>query len=224
MAERSMAKIFRIEDMSDKEFSDERHKVRFRHWKNSILTLPANHTHFGFSIAGSLAIDTPTLTARLPSGGFFRIQGEGTIEGTDGFAISMPGKKGFTQISGPYANVELIEYLPGGRQNCLIWPAAINLPSLNTLYLSSDKIQESHSHDSMRINVVISGSATCITNEETLKISEGDVIVIHANENHRFQTQSHSLKFVAFHPDSHRLIFSAEQNPMILKTFGLPPR
>lgn len=218
-----MTHVRKLSDIHDQtELGDPRHPVRLRKWHRSILTLPSGSTHFGFSLDGSLSIETPTVQTTLGKGGFFRIHGVASISGRSGFVLSVPGNKGFTQLSGPYSDVALIDYLPGGLQNCLIWPAKVSDPSMNTLHMPPGQTQQSHSHDSLRINLIVGGKGTCVTPTNRFTLSPEDVITIPANEPHSFETSETGLRFIAFHPDSHEEVFGSRQNPMILKTFGLP--
>lgn len=195
--------------------------VHLRAWHGAQLTLPAHSTHFGVSLKGGLIIDSQNQSAKLPNGGFFRIKGSGTIDGDQGIVFSMGGDKGFTQISGPIEAVDLSRYPAGGRQNCLIWPAAKTFPTLNRLVMLQDEVQEDHWHDSLRVNIVTEGTGICITPGKSHDISAGHILTIPANESHRFQATSPSFSFFAFHPDSHPDVFNEHNSPMALKTFGL---
>lgn len=216
-----MAIILKLNDINEQEVGDPRHRVRARTWNRSNLTLPRNATHFGFSTQGQLIVEAPHTNVKLNDGGFFRVQGEATVSGGRGFALSVPGARGFTQISGPFSDVPWVDYLPGGKQNCLIWPAAVSYPTLNTLKMEPRQSQENHAHDSIRINVIISGSGYCVVEGTIHEIETGDVVIIPANESHLFQTRLQGLSFIAFHPDSDTSVFSEYRNPMILKTYGL---
>jgi mannose-6-phosphate isomerase-like protein (cupin superfamily) len=217
-----MARIIKLHDTAEMDLGDRHHNVILRTWNRSERTLPGGATHFGFSMEGALNIDADDAQVTLKRGGFFRVQGQAVVRGQLGFALSVPGAKGFTQISGSYDDIRLIDYLPGGEQNCLIWPAYVGFPTLNTLQMRPRQSQDPHAHDSLRINIVIEGSAHCRTPKADLEITAGDVVMIPANESHRFVTRSSGLRFVAFHPDSDESVFSEKRNPMILKTFGLP--
>src|SRR4051794_18835736 len=96
-----MAKVFHLTRTSEQEIGDRTHKVRLRTWDRSNLSLPGGATHFGCSLDGGITIETADFQLRLAAGGFFRIHGEAVIQGRFGFALSMKGNGGFTQVSGP---------------------------------------------------------------------------------------------------------------------------
>ena len=217
-----MTRVLKLNDIVEQEIGDAAHPVRMRTWDRNNLSLPAGMTHFGFSISGALSVDTPDIQVKLSHGGFFRIEGAGTVNSNFGVVLSVPGKKGFSQVSGPYSGVRLIGYLPGGKQNCLIWPADVSYPTLNTLQMEKHQSQIAHSHDSLRINVIISGSGKCLTPNQTFPLVERDILIIPANKSHQFETKTTGMKFIAFHPDSDGKRWSEILNPMMLETIELP--
>lgn len=217
-----VARLVKLFESQEQEIGDARHPIRLRVWDSSSLSLPGNSTHFGFCVEGKARIEGRSISCNIQKTGFFRLIGPATIQGQHrGFVLSVPGIKGFDQISSNFSEVPLIPYLPGGRQNCLVWPAGLYFPTMNTLKMSPKQIQQDHSHDSLRVNVIIDGAAQCVLSNDAFGIVKYDLLILSANERHRFETRTLPMTFIAFHPDSDADIFSEHRNPMILKTIGL---
>lgn len=211
-----------VADIVNQMVGDQRHPVQLATWNRSqgraSICLPKKMTHFGFSLEGSLKIDTPSLEATLKEGGFFRLASEVEIEGDFGFVLSVDGDQGLSQITNHNSSMKFVKYKAGGIENCLIWPSFIAQPTLNILHMKRNVSQKNHHHTSPRINIVIDGSAFCHLGKKTIELSKGSVVLVKTNEHHDFFTKDESMTFVAFHPDSEPAIFN--NMPMELQTYG----
>lgn len=190
------------------EVLDGPHRIQFRQATKGRRQLPNGWTHFGFFGSGSLRVKSGPAECSLRDGGFFRSPGQTQVDGGNGFIVSLEGDHGFFQIGGPFDVVGRLPYPPGGEQNCLIWPAAPLLASLNYLKMTAaEGWQTEHTHPSLRLNIVLSGQAKCKTHEGVRTISAGDVVLLGSHEKHAFGEAAPSMTFVAFHPDSARDVF-----------------
>jgi quercetin dioxygenase-like cupin family protein len=144
--------------------------------------------------------------------------GQGLIINNPGLCLNerklcsiQPGK--FGQLS----------YIDGCNNSNMVDPARNGDPCINYLYFPPGIDQTWHTHPSVRVGFVVSGSGVaCIKNgneivEHPLEIGRG--FVLHRHAMHRFQTNNESdMSLMVYHPDSEDGPRD-EANPMKTRTY-----
>jgi hypothetical protein len=133
----------------------------------------------------------------------FSVPGELEISGnSSGILISRHGYQGFFQIGGPIEQEGRLKYIDGCTDSLLIPPIMLGDPCLNLLYFPPGVNQTPHTHPSMRVGIVASGSGVCVTPRSNIPLIPGRAFVIHAEGVHSFSTQDGPMRVIAYHPDS----------------------
>ena len=137
-----------------------------------------------------------------------------------GVIIEMPGyyyfNDRFTTVApGIPGN---LSYIDGCSNSNLIDPARNGEPCLNYLYFPKHIDQTFHTHPSVRIGFILSGSGIAETPEGEIPLTAGDVFVLDRFCRHRFKTADSHMSLIAFHPDSEDGPRD-EQNPMKTRTY-----
>lgn len=198
--------------------------ISLKTWQQETLPLSAPGTHWGYVFEGECQLfrgDRPTASPfPLAAGMYFCLPEAGLLDGRNsaGFIVTCPDHHGMFSVGGPIEAIGRLAYINGGTNTVLIPPPVLGDPCLNAMYLPPDIQQTMHTHPSCRIGLVISGSGTVETPEETDAIAPGDLFIIPAHQAHRFCTEALGLAAVVFHPDS-EAGFSHRDNPMLRRTF-----
>lgn len=145
--------------------------------------------------------------------GSFIVSGQGVVIELPGYLFT---DEKFSFIdSGSPGN---LSYIDGCSNSNLIEPPRNGDPCLNYLYFPSGINQTFHTHPSLRIGVIQSGSGTaCIGDQETA-LNPGDIFILDRFTLHRFRTETSHMSLVAFHPDSEDGP-KDEFNPMKSRTY-----
>ena len=155
------------------------------------------------------------------------IDGTGTVTG-DAVVIFVAGVKrvnnSVTQID-PTSPGDL-SYIDSCSNSILVGPNRNGDPCLNYLYFPRGVDQTFHTHPSIRIGMIISGSGTAEwVSEDTNGVAKltalnaGDFFVLERHVKHRFKTDQNSTMSIAvFHPDSADGPLD-EYNPMKTRTY-----
>lgn len=136
----------------------------------------------------------------------------------EGIAIERIGFNGVFQLGGPIEDKGRLKYIDGCTDSLLVPPVKLGDPCLNVLYFPSNIDQTEHTHPSMRVGMIASGSGTCVTPEGEISLTTGMVFIIHEDGLHKFRTgDQESMVVIAYHPDSD---FGPEdeKHPMINRT------
>ena len=126
-----------------------------------------------------------------------------TINGR-GVAIEMPGycySEHRISIITPGIPGHL-SYIDGCSNSNLIDPARNGEPCLNYLYFPPGINQTFHTHPSVRIGFIASGSGIAETADGEVVLTAGDVFILQRFGKHRFKTADSHMSLIAFHPDS----------------------
>ncbi|MBD2260353.1 cupin domain-containing protein [Pseudanabaena sp. FACHB-2040] len=150
---------------------------------------------------------------------FFCLPKGGTLSGVGscGLVITCLYHHGWFSLGGPLEAAGRLAYINGGTNSVLIAPPRLGDPCLHGMYLPPDIRQTLHTHPSYRIGIIVGGSGKVETPQSVNPLQPGDLIVIPANEAHRFYTNADGLTAVMFHPDSD-VGFSHHDNPMLRRT------
>lgn len=95
-----------------------------------------------------------------------------------------------------------LSYIDGCSNSNLIDPARNGEPCLNYLYFPPEINQTFHTHPSLRIGFITSGSGVAETNDGEFPLNTGDVFILQRFGRHRFKTLNGHMSLIAFHPDS----------------------
>lgn len=189
-------------------------------WDSTQLVLESG-THFGFVFEGSATITFRESEYTLPSGMYFTIPGDGLVSPASreskGIVMSRLNYTGFFQIGGPVEEKGRLQYIDGCTDSLLISPVMFGDPCLNLLHIPPHTKQTQHTHPSLRLGMIISGSGICKTPEMDFPLSPGTLFYIPAGGLHSFHTDSDALRVIAWHPDSD-FGPTHENHPMVNKT------
>jgi len=187
-------------------------------WSGGRLVLTAGATHFGYVHEGSCSVSSASGQYTLGPGMVFSVPGEGTVSGRgSGIVVSRHGYRGFFQVGGPIEEQGRLKYIDGCTDSLLIPPIMLGDPCFNLLYFPPGINQTQHTHPSMRVGIVASGTGVCVTPSETIPLVPGQAFVIHAEGLHSFATADRAMRVIAYHPDSD-FGPTHEDHPMINRT------
>jgi len=94
-----------------------------------------------------------------------------------------------------------LSYIDGCSDSLLVYPPRLGDASISYLHFPSNINQSYHTHPSIRIGCVISGSGTSDT-DKPIPLEEGTFFCLNEHELHRFRTdETSTMKIIAFHPD-----------------------
>jgi quercetin dioxygenase-like cupin family protein len=111
-----------------------------------------------------------------------------------------------------------LSYIDGCSNSCIIPAPRNGDPCLNYLYFPPGVDQTFHTHPSIRIGMVLSGTGYADVGDQTFELSTGKIFLLDRFALHRFRTTDSSMSLVAFHPDSEDGP-KDEVNPMISRTY-----
>jgi quercetin dioxygenase-like cupin family protein len=196
----------------------DRFPATLRAWCDDRVTLEEGATHFGYVYEGKCLVRCASGEFSLAAGMVFSVPGGGAVSGGGrGMIVSRLGYRGFFQLGGPVENEGRLKYIDGCTDSLLIAPVMLGDPCLNLLYFPPGIDQTQHTHPSMRVGVVASGSGVCVTPEGKIPLSPGQAFVIHAEGLHSFATRDEPMRVIAYHPDSD-FGPTHENHPMLNRT------
>ncbi len=110
-----------------------------------------------------------------------------------------------------------LKYIDGCSSTLLVAPPVKGDPCLNYMHVPGQTEQTFHTHPSIRVGLVVSGSGHVDLDGSSVEVIAGDAWVIEADELHRFRTEDDELEVLVFHPDSD-FGPTDEVHPMLNKT------
>lgn len=182
---------------------------------------PGN-TDFGYVYEGKaiLYCESTGFLSVLRQGMYYAITGAGSLLGQGkGISITRLGYEGMFSVGGTIEKEGRLRYIDGCKDSLLIPPVVKGDPCLNALYFPPGINQTSHTHPSMRVGMVVSGSGECLTPDEIIPLEPGQVFVIPSGGLHSFRTTDQPMVVVAWHPESADYGPTHELHPMIQRTF-----
>lgn len=193
------------------------------HFGEGELKLTSNtskNTYFGYVTCGEISLHHSGNIYTLAEGMYFSVPRNLhlTCDGIgNAIVMSRIGYDGFFQIGGPVEEKGRLTYIDGCTDSLLISPVMMGDPCLNLLHIPSGTQQSQHTHPSLRLGVIISGTGTCITPEKNLPLVPGTIFYIPQDGLHSFHTLADDLRVIAYHPDSD-FGPTHENHPMVNKT------
>lgn len=188
---------------------------------DSWVKLPAGYTHFGLVVNGEIVLAYSNRTRHLLDGDFFSVVGPATIQ-SRGLGIVSSAKRydGFNMFGGPLEERGKLRYINGCTDTLLVPPVRKGDPCLNHLHFPSYSVQTPHTHPSVRVNIVYSGSGVCLVPEDEKKrvsLVKGYAFIMKTETLHSFNTEDESMDVITFHPDSD-VGMTDDDHPMINRT------
>ena len=160
-------------------------------------------TAMGYSY-GITEIKNGNKTILLKPGDYFSFtvkENDVTIVSTNNlFIVFRLGFIGHNLI-GQTENKGRLSYIDGCSDSLLVYPPRLGDASLNFLLFPKNINQSYHTHPSIRIGCVISGTGVSDTNDKSIKLYEGMHFCLEEQELHRFRTKNNEMRIIAFHPD-----------------------
>lgn len=187
-------------------------------WEDSSLRLGDVGTHYGSVGSGSIMLICSAGRFEISKGMYFSVPGQLEIVGTGhGFVATRLDYRGFFQVGGPAEPSGRLAYIDGCSDSLLIAPPVLGDPCLNLLHLPPGTEQTQHTHPSCRIGMVAEGHGVCRTPEGDFDLCAGNIFQMAPEAVHSFHTGAHSLRVLAWHPDSDTGP-SHQDHPMINRT------
>lgn len=213
-------------DLSDDPFASQ-----FRRWSDGrelvLSSTATNDTHFGYVYEGAINLVCDSGSFMVSAGMYFSVPGamhitpvvsEDSSETSKGIVITRNNFYGMFQLGGPVESTGRLRYIDGCTDSLLISPVVLGDPCLNLLHIPPGTQQTAHTHPSLRLGMIVSGSGTCVTPSEDFHLESGTLFYIPSDDQHSFHTDDdESLRVIAYHPESD---FGPdhEDHPMINKT------
>ena len=175
-------------------------------WDSSNLELENNNsTYFGFVESGSIDLFVGEKLFTIYEKMYFSINQNFKLFNNNvskGFIVERINYKGFFSIGGEIEEKGRYKYIDGCSDSLLISPVLKGEPCLNLLHFPPNTIQTPHTHPSVRIGIIISGSGQCILENQVIPLEKGKIFFINSNLLHSFNTQENNMNIVVYHPDS----------------------
>ncbi|HEX8649918.1 MAG TPA: AraC family ligand binding domain-containing protein [Pyrinomonadaceae bacterium] len=206
------------------ETTDDAFPSRLSAWRNGVLELPDDGTHFGYVHEREATLEAASGTFALRPGMYFAAPSSCRIGGSgQGVIITRLGNHGMFTLGGPVEPGGRLRYIDGCTDSLLIPPQMLGDPCLNALYFPAHISQTEHTHPSVRIGLVVRGTGECRTPLATFSLFPGLAFIIRADARHSFRTTAEEMLVVAYHPESDYGP-THEAHPMINRTMvrGVP--
>lgn len=160
-------------------------------------------THFLFVSEGEVSLKSNFGEFLLRENCFAAVPGNFSLDGEGKVLVAtLLNYTGLFTIGGPIELFGRLNYIDGCSSTVLINPLRRGEPCLNFLYVPPGISQTPHTHPSLRIGLVASGSGTCTVNEGTFKMEAGTVFCLPEDKLHSFSAIDSSLRIIIYHPDS----------------------
>jgi quercetin dioxygenase-like cupin family protein len=214
-----------IQDLSGPMFPLENDTIREKvnGWDGEISNNCVGKGHFGIILDGTCELILPNSRHNMTRGCYFSVTSKFNIVGGRGLLISVPRNCVLNTVGGPVEHWGRLKYIDGCTDTLLIAPVRRGEPCLNALFFPRGINQTPHTHPSVRLGAVLSGTGYCKTDSGKFLLCPGMSFCIPAGMRHSFHTSDASLTVVAYHPDSDFGPLD-EDHPMINRTIvdGVP--
>jgi quercetin dioxygenase-like cupin family protein len=154
---------------------------------------------------------------------YFSVASSATLT-TAGRAIVFTrlGTRGMFMVGGPIEEAGRLRYIDGCTDSLLVPPVVRGDPCLNLLHIPPGTRQTAHTHTSLRVGIIASGTGRCVKPEGVTPLARGHAFFIPAHAQHSFFTDEDALRVIAWHPDSDTGP-SDEDHPMLNRTHRVHP-
>lgn len=196
-------RVFPIDSFEPFEFNDGEATTRIAASGRRKQTLAPDSSHVIVVHSGEISVTAGGHTHQLGPGFFGSFQGSVVVEGGgDALIVSTEGYCAPTLMGGPVEELGRLRYVDGCTATLLLPPPVRGEPCLNFMHLPPRIAQTLHTHPSLRVGLILSGSGQCRTEEETLAFEPGTIFFIPPETPHSFESNAETLRIVIFHPDS----------------------
>lgn len=194
----------RVLDSSQEfDFSDDRCSTRVRAAVDRSLDLDGSASHFIVVHRGDVHVSSAAGTYVLHENCFGSFPGAVRLDGRgSALILSSIGYTSPVLIGGPVEACGRLRYVDGCTASLLLPPPVRGEPCLNFMHLPRQTAQTLHSHPSLRVGLILSGSEKCETEHGALPFCPGTVFIIPPGVLHSFQSEDETLRIVIYHPDS----------------------
>lgn len=156
--------------------------------------------------SGNIFFKKEDSSFNLGHGHYFSIQSPISLEiSPESLILIIHVKKNFkalNNIGGPVEEFGRLKYIDGCSDTLLIPPPLMGDPCLNLLHFPQKTIQTMHNHPSFRFGIVTRGNGKSVSEHGEENLESGDLFLIPAFVNHKFNTENSIMDVIAFHPDS----------------------
>lgn len=186
------------------------------------IELRPGATHHGVVEAGTATLVCSAGTFVLGEGMYFSVLAPASLSVTGrAIVFSRLGGRGVFMVGGPVEERGRLRYIDGCTDSLLVPPVVVGDPCLNLLHIPAGTRQSAHTHPSLRVGVILSGSGRCVTPEGSTALSPGLAFHIPAGARHSFFTDDDALRVIAWHPDSDTGPRD-DDHPMLNRTVKVP--
>lgn len=206
----------------------------FKSRSTTKLNTPAQGATYGFVCSGSLKVYDKMSKAlfNVSRHQYWTTSGNCTVDASsslnddeeaNGFIVQKKDFQSLATMGGPIEKRGRLRYINGCSDSVLLSPPKLGDPCLNLLYFPPNVKQTEHTHPSIRVGAIASGSGFCLLHDGTdpVPLTAGDLFVIPQDLIHSFETKGDDMRVIAFHPDSD-CGPTDESHPMINKTIISP--
>ncbi|KAA1006599.1 hypothetical protein FVF58_26525 [Paraburkholderia panacisoli] len=165
--------------------------------------LDGDSTHFIIVQSGEAEVSHDGNVYWLRAGQFGCFPGALTLKGvTEVLLVASVGYQGATLVGGPVEEFGRLRYIGGCTSSLLIAPPVRGEPCLNFLHLPRNTSQTLHTHPTIRVGLILSGSGQCETHQGLVEFCASTAFVIPPGVAHSFQSGEENMRIVIYHPDS----------------------
>lgn len=165
--------------------------------------LDPDSTHFIIVQSGEAEVSHDGSVYGLRAGQFGCFPGALTLKGdAKALLVTSLGYEGATLLGGPVEEFGRLRYIDGCTSSLLIAPPVRGEPCLNFLHLPRNVSQTLHTHPTIRVGLILSGSGHCETHHGLLEFRAGTAFVIPPGVAHSFRSGEENMRIVIYHPDS----------------------
>ena len=212
--------LFKISDSTYIDLSTNKYPTILKSWHGNQIDLEKDGTHFGFNYSDTAKIIINDKEFSCYQNMYFSVSERAKIipsENSKGFIVSRLNTKGFFQLGGPIEEAGRYKYIDGCSDSLLISPVKLGDPCFNLLHFPDNTNQTPHTHPSIRIGMIVSGTGFCIMENESIELKEGHIFIIPENLLHSFKTKDSQMIIVVYHPETD-FGPTDKNHPMINKT------
>lgn len=167
---------------------------------------------YGYCLNGGFQVQNDLDTFMVSEGNFFSMSGlvdfDPITEDSQLWTVVRYGFKVPQQLGRVESNGRL-SYIDGCSDSVLVSMPRYGDPVLNYLHFPEDIYQTQHTHPSVRLGIVISGTGEAFRDETAQSgsswrypLTKGCMFMLEEQELHSFCTEDSHMDIIAFHPDS----------------------
>lgn len=184
---------------------------------DNFIETEATRTTFGFVVRGTVVIGFEGHHLQLTKGGYFAIPGAFRLEQLKDTLVVLIQRYGYRGLltAGRIERKGRLSYIDGCSDTLLVPPHRLGDPCLNFLYFPPGICQTQHTHPSIRMGIVASGTGMAWQQKDVYghgwekPLECGNIFMLEEQEQHSFRTTDtvdgkpgSEMVIIAYHPDS----------------------